>query len=105
MAKIFVTTREGETQELAVNGSGDNLMEILRDNDYEVEAICGGVCSCATCHVYIDDAFADKLPERSEDEYELVSSTEHYQENSRLSCQIPFTDELDGLKVTIAPED
>ena len=105
MAKIHATSRDGETKELDVEPSGDNLMEILRDNDFDIEAICGGVCSCATCHIYVDGAWASKLPERSDDEFELVNSTEHYQENSRLSCQIPFTAELDGIVLTVAPEE
>jgi 2Fe-2S ferredoxin len=55
--------------------------------------------------VHVDQAFADKLPEMSEDEDDLLESTDHRTDGSRLGCQIPFTAELDGLKVTIAPED
>ncbi len=105
MAKIHVTTQDGEKMEIEADANGDSLMEILRDNGIELEAICGGVCSCATCHIYVDDAWGEKLPARSDDEYELVSSTEHYQESSRLSCQIPFKAELDGITLTVAPEE
>lgn len=103
MAVIHVTNRAGETH--AVEGKpGNTVMEILRDADMDVEAICGGCCSCATCHVFVDDAWAGKAGSRSEDEQELVEQTESYKsENSRLSCQIKFTDELDGLAVTVAP--
>ncbi len=80
-------------------------MEILRNHDIDLEAICGGCCSCATCHIYVDEAWTDKIPPREEDEYELVNSTDHYQENSRLSCQIPFKNKLDGIAVIIAPEE
>ena len=66
---------------------------------------CGGCCSCATCHVYVDPAFADKLPAISADESDLLDSSDHRNATSRLSCQLPMTAALDGLKVTIAPED
>ena len=105
MPKLIVTTREGETSEINVS-DGLTVMEAIRDNGFdELLALCGGCCSCATCHVHVDPAFADKLPELSEDEDDLLESTDHRQPTSRLSCQIPFTAELDGLKVTIAPED
>ncbi len=106
MAKIIVTSREGEVRELEQPIDGRSLMEIIRDNDLEIEAICGGCCSCATCHVFVDKEWRGKVPARSEDEYELVSSTEYFdEESSRLGCQIPFTQELDGIKVTVAPEE
>jgi len=104
MALIEITSSTGEKSELDAS-NGDTLMEALRDNGYdEVEAICGGVCSCSTCHVYIDGGWINKLEERSADEYQLVSSTENYKENSRLSCQITVSDELDGLELTIAEQ-
>ncbi len=82
-------------------------MEPLRDlDDGGVEALCGGMCSCATCHVFIEEKWLDKLPSRQDDELELVESTECFRDDhSRLSCQIPITDELDGLRLTIAPEE
>jgi len=103
MAVINVTNRAGQTQ--AITGKvGNTLMEILRDADMDVEAICGGCCSCATCHVFIDDAWAGKVPARTADETELVEQTNSYQPaNSRLSCQIKFTEALDGITVTVAP--
>ena len=105
MPKLIVTTREGETSEIDV-AEGLTVMEAIRDNGFdELLALCGGCCSCATCHVHVDDAFADKLPGMTEDEDDLLESTDHRKATSRLSCQIPFTSELDGLKVTIAPED
>ena len=61
--------------------------------------------SCATCHIFIDPAFADKMPAMSDDENDLLDSSDHRNETSRLSCQITVSDDLDGLKVTIAPED
>jgi len=81
-------------------------MENIRDNGFdELLALCGGCCSCATCHVHVDPAFADRLEPMSEDENDLLDSSDHRNETSRLSCQIQMTDALDGLKVTIAEED
>ncbi|GAA3791964.1 2Fe-2S iron-sulfur cluster-binding protein [Qipengyuania pelagi] len=105
MPKLIVTTREGETSEIDV-ADGLTVMEAIRDNGFdELLALCGGCCSCATCHVHIDPAFQDKLPAMSEDEDDLLESSDHRDANSRLGCQIPFTGDLDGLKVTIAAED
>lgn len=105
MPRLIVTTREGETSEIEVE-DGLTVMEAIRDNGFdELLALCGGCCSCATCHVHVDPSFKDKLPPMDEDEDDLLESTDHRDENSRLSCQIPFTDALDGLKVQIALED
>jgi len=71
----------------------------------EVLALCGGCCSCATCHVYVDPVFAGQIPPMGSDENDLLDSSNHRKENSRLSCQISFKPELDGLRVTVAPED
>lgn len=105
MPKLVVTNREGETSEIEVE-DGLSVMEAIRDNGFdELLALCGGCCSCATCHVFVDDAAGATLPAMSEDEDDLLESSDHRKESSRLSCQIPFTADLDGLKVTIAPED
>ena len=104
MAKIIVTDREGA--EHTIDGeTGLTVMEILRDNDMGVAAICGGCCSCATCHIYVASEWLDKLPKRQDDERELVEELEHHKDNSRLSCQIEFTEALNGLKVTVAPDE
>ncbi len=105
MPAISVTDRAGETTSIEAK-TGDSLMVILRDNGMdELLALCGGCCSCATCHVYIDPAFAASLPPMSGDEDELLDSSSYRNETSRLSCQVKMTDALAGLKVTIAPED
>src|SRR5581483_5417809 len=105
MAKVVVVTRKGEEQELAAT-NGLSVMEILRDGGIdEVLALCGGCCSCATCHVYVDEDFAEKLPAMSQDEDDLLDSSDHRTARSRLSCQLPFSDALDGIRVTVAPED
>ena len=104
MALLRVIDRDGTEHE--VEGSvGLKVMETLRDLDYGVAAICGGMCSCATCHVYVDPDWLERLPEPMSDERELLTELSHYQDNSRLSCQIEFTPELDGLRLTIAPDE
>ena len=105
MPQITVINHEGEEKTLNAE-EGRTLMEVIRDNGFdELLALCGGCCSCATCHVHIDPAFADKLPPMSEDENDLLDSSEHRNETSRLSCQVPVTDALEGCRVTIAQED
>jgi 2Fe-2S ferredoxin len=105
MPQLIVVTREGE--ERAVNGeAGLSVMEVIRENGFdELLALCGGCCSCATCHVHVDPEFAAKLPPMSEDENDLLESSSERNATSRLSCQIPFSDAMDGLRVTIAAED
>ncbi|PCD04642.1 ferredoxin [Sphingomonas spermidinifaciens] len=105
MPQLTVVTRQGE--ERTVEGEvGLSVMEVIRDNGFdELLALCGGCCSCATCHVHVDPAFADKLPAMSEDEDDLLDSSATRDATSRLSCQIQFTSALNGLKVRIAEED
>jgi 2Fe-2S ferredoxin len=104
MARLQVIDRDGVAHE--VEGTpGLKVMEILRDAELGVAAICGGMCSCATCHVYIDPQWQDRLPAQQSDERELVMELSGHRENSRLSCQITFSDDLDGLKVIVAPEE
>ena len=105
MPKLVVTNRDGETSEIEVE-NGLTVMEAIRDNGFdELLALCGGCCSCATCHVIVENADGKPLPEMSEDEDDLLESSDHRTDGSRLSCQIEMTDSLDGLTVTIAPED
>jgi ferredoxin, 2Fe-2S len=105
MPTLIVTSRDGTTTELQ-GKSGLSVMEVIRDGGIdELLALCGGCCSCATCHVHVDPAFADKIAPMGEDENDLLDSSDHRNESSRLSCQIVFGDALDGLKVTIAAED
>jgi 2Fe-2S ferredoxin len=105
MPKLIVVTREGEEREV-MGAAGLSVMEVIRENGFdELLALCGGCCSCATCHVHVDPDFAAKLAPMSEDENDLLESSADRDSRSRLSCQIPFTEELDGLRVTIADED
>lgn len=105
MAKLIVVTREGEEREID-GEAGLSVMEVIRDAGIdEILALCGGCCSCATCHVHVDPAFVDRIPAMSEDENDLLDSSSDRDATSRLSCQIQFGSELDGLKVRIAEED
>lgn len=99
MPEIIVTGRDGATS--TIKATGISLMEALRDNGHdEVLALCGGCCSCATCHVYIDEAWFGKTgPAGSDDEADLLGLAIERKPNSRLSCQIKVTAELDGLIV------
>ena len=105
MPKLIVVTREGEERE--VDGqAGFTVMEAIRDAGIdELLALCGGCCSCATCHVHVDPAFADRLPAMGADEDDLLDMSDGRDETSRLSCQLPLTDALEGMRVTIAAED
>ena len=105
MSKLIVVTRSGD--EVQVDGqSGRTVMELIRDNGVsDLLAICGGARSCATCHVWVDEAFIDKLPELVEDENELLDSSSYRKPTSRLSCQLKWTDALDGMRVTVAPDE
>jgi 2Fe-2S ferredoxin len=105
MPRLIVTTRSGETREVAA-AAGLSVMEAIRDNGFdELLALCGGCCSCATCHVHVDPEFAHLLPQLTADEDDLLDSSDDRDATSRLSCQIPFTEDLDGLRVRIAEED
>lgn len=105
MPAIYVTNRSGTETELHAQPDL-SLMECIRDGgDDEVLALCGGCCSCATCHVYVDEAFASLLPPISSNESDLLDSSDHRRASSRLSCQIRINDSLAGMKVQIAPED
>jgi 2Fe-2S ferredoxin len=105
MPKLVVVTRDG-TEKTVEAENGLSVMEVIRDAGFdELLALCGGCCSCATCHVHVDPEFGDRIPAMSEDENDLLDSSDHRDENSRLSCQLVMNDDLDGLKVRIAEED
>jgi 2Fe-2S ferredoxin len=104
MALIKVTDRDGIEHDVEGNTSF-TLMENLRDLDYGVAAVCGGMCACATCHVYVDAEWLPKLPPMHSDERDLLGDLSTFRSSSRLSCQIRFTDALAGLKVRIADDE
>ena len=104
MPNMFVTTRDGE--ECKINAPrGISLMEALRaEGISEIQAICGGSGACCTCQVYIDGGPIAALPPVGELEDALLDSSDLRNERSRLACQIPVTDELEGLRLSVAPE-
>lgn len=105
MAQIILTTREGDIQTIE-GTNGDSVMETLRNAGIdEIMALCGGQCSCATCHVYVDEGDFAQLPPLSPFENDLLEGSGHRCANSRLSCQVRLSDDLDVIHVTIAPED
>lgn len=105
MIEVNVTLRDGETRTLAAR-PGLSLMEVIRDSGIDdILAMCGGCCACATCHVYVAEEDAGRVPDRAPDEADLLETSDNFQPNSRLSCQIRISDALDGLSVTIAPEE
>lgn len=105
MPTINVTRRDGSTQVIA-GQLGKSLMENMRDGGIdEILALCGGCASCATCHVYVEEEWLGALPPISPDEDDLLDSSDARQGNSRLSCQIRLEADLDGIALTVAPED
>jgi 2Fe-2S ferredoxin len=104
MLHVIVTSRSGEERKVEGN-LGQSLMEVLRGADVEgIKALCGGCCACATCHIYVDPAALDGLPPMATDEHELLEGLEYRRSNSRLSCQLRMGPDLDGLRLTVAPE-
>jgi ferredoxin, 2Fe-2S len=104
MARMIVVDRDGKEHEIEAK-PGLKVMEILRELDYGVAAICGGLCSCATCHIYVDDSWAPRLPKPQSDELELLKELPDFRAaTSRLSCQVDFTEALSGLKLTVAAD-
>ena len=104
MPLLRVVDRDGKEHEVDAK-PGQTVMEVLRDLDYGVAAICGGMCSCATCHVYVDKDWLPKLPAPMSDERELLCELSQYHDTSRLSCQVQLADSLAGLRVTLAPDE
>ena len=103
--RLVVVNRAGKerTFETAPRGS---LMEALRNGGFdELEGLCGGCRSCATCHVHVAADYLDRLPAMEEEEKDLLDGSLDRNELSRLSCQIPLTDALDGLRIVIAKAD
>jgi len=100
--KIYVTDKNGV--EHVLDAVADwTVMEVIRDNGIELLAQCGGSCACATCHIYVDGAWVEKLPEANEEEIGMLDGAFDVKDSSRLSCQLVCTPALDGLKVKVAP--
>ena len=103
MGKIIVTDREDKVHELEAT-EGLVLMEIIRDAGLPIEAACGGCASCATCHVYVDKDWSQKLNPIEDEEESMLDQAFNVKENSRLSCQIEYFEKFNGIKIKLAPE-
>ena len=103
MPKVTFVERNGSPREIEAR-AGQTLLEIAWDNELDVEGACEGSMACATCHVIVDPAWFDKLPDPSEDEEDMLDLAYDIQKTSRLGCQITLTDALDGLVVRL-PKD
>jgi ferredoxin len=102
---VWATTRGGETREIDAK-SGVSLKDNLKRGGMdEILGICGGCASCGTCHVYVADDWVGRLPPIKADEETILAFSDWREANSRLSCQIKVTDDLEGLCLTVAPED
>lgn len=105
MLSLVAIDRDG-TERVIEGMAGMSVMEALREGGCDdVQAVCGGCCSCATCHVYVDPDFADRLPPMNRDEAGMLEGLSHRTPQSRLSCQLPVTAAISGLRVTVAPEE
>ena len=103
MPKVVYIEPDDNRRELDVP-VGYSVMEGATMNSVEgIKAECGGACSCATCHAYIDEAWLDKLPPMEGMEDSMLEAAVERQSNSRLTCQIEVTEELDGLTLKVAP--
>jgi ferredoxin, 2Fe-2S len=101
--KLLVTDLEG-VEHLIDAMLNWTVMEIIRDGDLPMRAECGGSCACATCHVYVAKEWVNKLPSMDEEERGTLDGGFEVEPNSRLSCQLIMTADLDGLKVTLTQD-
>ena len=104
MAIIKFIEHSGTEHEIDIS-NGLTIMEGATKNKVPgIDADCGGACACATCHVYIDEKWTNKLKNMDDDEESMLDQAFDVKNNSRLSCQIDLSEELDGLEIEIAPE-
>jgi ferredoxin len=105
MPMVHVTARDGGQRSVAA-AAGQSLKDALKGAGIEeILGLCGGFASCGTCHVHVADDWLGRLPPMRVDEEEMLGFSDWRQANSRLACQIPFSEALDGIAVTVAPED
>ncbi len=101
MAKITFITKDGE--EITTQGDSGSIMELAVENNVKgIDGDCGGVCSCATCHVHVAPDFMAKISPQSEIEKDMLEFDDNTNEFSRLSCQINLSDDLDGMVLKVA---
>ena len=100
MAKITYKDHHGNSKTIDIE-NGLSVMEGAIQNDIQgIDADCGGAMACATCHVYVEENWFSKLPKAEEAEIDMIDMAFKPKKNSRLSCQMIVSDELDGLEVT-----
>lgn len=99
MPKITFIEFDGTAHEVDMPAGGSVMEAAVSNNVPGIDADCGGACACATCHVFVGEQWLDKMGERGEMEQSMLDFAENVRLNSRLSCQIPLTEELDGLVV------
>lgn len=101
MGVIKVIDETGVSHEIeAVDGW--RVMEIIREHGFDIEGLCGGACACATCHVHVDPDWADRLHPPRDEEEAMLDTVPVLEPTSRLSCQIIYQEQLDGLSVRLA---
>ena len=104
MVKVIFIEHDGNNHEVDAY-VGESLMEAAVSNNVPgIDADCGGSCACATCHVYIGEEWLKKLNPRDDDEESMLDQAFYVLSNSRLGCQMEYTEELDGMELTLAPE-
>ena len=100
---ILVTDHDGKEHILEAT-PGFTVMEIIRDAGLDLEAICGGCCACATCHCYLNEEWTDKFEKADDDEEAMLDQAYEVKKNSRLTCRLNFSEELDGMKLILGPK-
>ncbi len=104
--QFTVIDRKGNPHSVPATDRQQSIMQVLYEGGQDIEAACGGCCSCATCHVYLQPDDMGRFPERDDNERMLLEYSDHYDAGrSRLSCQLQFKPEHDGLRIELAPED
>ena len=103
MAKIHFVDHTGETRTVDVENGATVMEAAIRNSIPGIEAECGGACACATCHVYVSEDWLGRLPDLSDEELDQLAVLKDRRTNSRLSCQVLMSEELDGIKVALAP--
>ena len=102
--KLHVTDRDGNNHEIEAT-VGFTIKEVIAKNlALDHFGDCGGCCACATCHVYVDEAYADKLNTKDEDEKDMLEMSSDQRPNSRLGCQVSITEDMDGMKLEVAQD-
>ena len=101
MTTLYFQTAEGETIELQAEDGASVMEAAVAANVPGIDAECGGACACATCHVYVDEAWTERLPAKTELEIKMLDFAVMVKPTSRLSCRLIVGPEIDGLSMSI----